>query len=77
MKANVVGIQKTDFQGRDGAVKLTKYHLVLAPSKQNPEAGSTVDTLGFNEMLNGSPPPIKIGETIDVQYTKNGKLELA
>jgi len=77
VKANVVGIQKTDFTGRDGAVKLTKYHLVLAPNKNKPDEGSTVDTLGFNEMMYGSPPPIKIGETIDVNYTKNGKLELA
>jgi len=76
MIAQIVGIKRTEFNGRDGLVKNTKYHCVLEASKLKPEEGATVDTMSWNEIENGKPPAIKINDKIEVQYTKGGKLEL-
>ena len=74
MKAKIVGMKKLDFQGNEGPVKITMYYLNMR--SENVECYET-NVTSHNELRNGPPPPIKIGDEIDVEYNKNGKLRLS
>jgi len=72
MKANVVGIQKVEFTGKDGKeVKLTKYY--VTHKKQNVD-GEAVGHVTWNEINNGSPPGYKLKDKIEVAYNERGTL---
>jgi len=72
MHATVVGINKTDFQGQTGPVKNTKYMLVVESDEVT--EGHDVDTISWNEIEQGKPPNIKVGDSVSVSYRKRGKL---
>ena len=73
MEALVVGIKKLDFTANDGPVRRTQFYLNF-PS-DNVE-GQDVGSLSWDEMRNGPPPNIGVGELIQVEYNKSGKLRL-
>lgn len=74
MKAEVLGIAKTDFMGDRGPVRNTKYHVTI--DSGDIAEGKEVGYLMWNEIENGKPPNIKVGQTIDVRYNNKGKLVL-
>jgi len=73
MKAKVVGIKKTDLTINNDRIKNTKFNLVL-DSKVKGLEGQDVDVLSWNELQDGDPPPIKVGQEINVSYLRTGKL---
>ena len=72
MQAIVVGTKRLSFIGKDNSpVRMTKYFLNVP--EDNVE-GHGVDTMNWNEVTKGKPPAYGIGEVIDVEYSKTGKL---
>jgi uncharacterized protein YacL len=74
MKAKVVGIKKTDVTINNDRIKNTKFNLVLNAKTKGLE-GQDVDVLSWNELQDGEPPAIKVGQEIDVSYIRSGKLQ--
>jgi len=56
-------------------IKNTKFNLVLNAKVKGLE-GQDVDVLSWNELQDGEPPAIKIGQEIEVNYNRNSKLQL-
>jgi len=71
MHATVVGINKTEFRGNDGPVKNTKYNLVV--ESQAITEGHDIDSISWNEIEDGKPPAIKLGDKVEVHYIKQGQ----
>ncbi|MCL2820980.1 MAG: hypothetical protein FWD38_09190 [Oscillospiraceae bacterium] len=74
MTAKVVGIKKTDVTINGERIKSTKFNLVL-DSEVNGLTGHDVDVLSWNELNLGEPPSIEVGNEIEVEYQKTGKLK--
>ena len=74
MLATVVGIKKLDFSGKDGQVKRTMFYLNFPG--ENVE-GNEVGSVSWDEIAKKkSPPEYSVGEIIEVEYNKYGKLVL-
>lgn len=72
MQAEVVGIKRLDFTGRDGkAVKKTMLYVVF--NGDNVEGHETGVT-SWDELAKGKAPLTALGEVIEVEYNKYGKL---
>ena len=72
MQAELVGINKVDFQGRDGPVKNTRFAVILDTGEMT--EGRDVDSISWQELENGPPPALKIGTKYKVRYNRKGKL---
>ena len=74
MMATVVGVKKLDFTGNDGQVKRTIFYLNLPD--ENVE-GYEVGSVSWDELKKQAPPKYELGEVVEVQYNKYGKLSIA
>jgi len=75
VEALVVGIKKLDFKTDGGEqVKRTIWYLNL--EEENVE-GYAIDQTSWNEITDGKPPAIAVGELVEVNYNKRGKLMMA
>jgi hypothetical protein len=72
MEAEVVGINRVDFRGRDGLVKQTRFALVIDTGDIS--EGKDVDNLSWNEVEEGPPPAFKVGQKVKIRYGKKGKI---
>ena len=72
MKAKVVGKKKVEFTGDSGAVKMTKFFVTVDTGET--DEGIEVDLISWNEIENGPPPELRIGQDIEAAYNKRGKL---
>lgn len=64
LEAVIVGIKKSEFEGKEGKVKSTKYFVNFAG--QNTE-GFETGSVSWNEIKNGPPPKHAIGEIIEIE----------
>lgn len=74
MQAIVVGIKELDFKADDGPVKRTVYYVNHPASDVE---GYETGSVSWDELRKGAPPLIGIGEVIDVEYNRRGKLVLS
>lgn len=73
MDAVVVGKKLVDFEDEKGkAVKMTKFFINMP--EENVE-GYAVGSVSWNEIRNGASPEIALGDVIEVEYNKNGRLQ--
>jgi len=69
MEAIIVGMKQNEFQGDDGPVKNTIYYLNhMGEHVEGYETGRVT----WNEIKKGPPPPMHIGEIIEVEQGKYG-----
>jgi hypothetical protein len=74
MKGKIVGIKKTDTTVQNERFKSTKFNLILDYVEKG-LTGQDVGVLSWNELENGEPPSLTIGQEIKVRYNKRAKLE--
>jgi len=73
MQAKIIGINNSEFTDKDGKPqKFCKYH--LAVDTGDIEVGMEALTSSWNVLQDGTPPPYKLGDTIEVSYRKNNKI---
>jgi len=72
MKAKVVGKKAVAFKGDRGEVKMTKFFVTVDTGET--DEGVEADLVTWNEIENGDPPMLRIGQDIEVAYNKRGKL---
>ena len=73
MEATVAGIRKLDFETEAGKTKMTQYFVTI---KQENVDGHGVDKINWNELENGQPPKIAVGQIIQAEYNHRGKLRI-
>jgi len=74
MMATVVGVKRLNFDGKEGKVKRTMFYLTFPA--ENVE-GNEVGSASWDEIAKKKgPPPYEVGEVIEVEYNKYGKLML-
>lgn len=76
MQAEVVGIKRSDFTSREGEhVKRQTWYLNI-PGGESVE-GYEVGSVSWDELKKGLPPEFALGELIEVEYNKYGRLTLS
>ena len=72
MIATIVGIKRVDFTDKDrNRVMQMKYFLTVPGDNVE---GQEVGAVSWDELKKGSPPKLALGELIDVEYNKYGRL---
>lgn len=74
MDAKVVGKKLVDFvdEKTSERVRMTKFFLNLPGENVT---GFEVGSVSWNEMRNGAAPVIAVGDVIEVEYNKYGRLQ--
>ena len=72
MRAKVVGTKRQQFTGDNGLVIMKKFFVTIDSGET--DEGVEVDVISWNEIENGEPPHLRVGQDIEVAYNKRGRL---